>query len=363
MKVDIIGVNEVTGDVRAAWRRLQLVDEQLGNPCFAPVFTEAVARSRSDVRVALLQSEGRIAGILPFQRNLLGIGKPVGGGMSDFNGIIGPVRMDMGGLSLCKACGIGYLDFYHMLSNQESFRPFHRRLVPAPHLDTAQGFELYKARIQQGGSRCIANIEAAERRLSRKAGPVRVEHDTHDEQVFNTLLKWKSEQFRRTGVGDIFTKRWVCDMVRELFRLNDPDCTGVLSGLWAGDRLVAAHFGIRSSAVLNYWLPAYSQDFASYSPGLILLLHLVSNAAQSGIRKIELGKGEAWYKTRLATGSTILAEGEVAPVSMASFARRSIDFTKRLMRYTLKRNLTTESPSATPIMESREITSDMESGS
>ena len=52
------------------------------------------------------------------------------------------------------------------------------------------------------------------------------------------------------------------------------DFQGVLSGLYIGEKLVAAHFGMRSRRVLHWWFPAYDPELGKYSPGAQLLLEL-----------------------------------------------------------------------------------------
>jgi CelD/BcsL family acetyltransferase involved in cellulose biosynthesis len=94
------------------------------------------------------------------------------------------------------------------------------------------------------------------------------------------------------------------------------------STLHAGDRLVAAHMGMRSGNTLHYWFPAYDPEFAKYSPGIILLLRLARSVEGSGVRKIDLGKGEAHYKQRLMNGAVQLREGHVEVPSLLAGARR-----------------------------------------
>jgi hypothetical protein len=52
-------------------------------------------------------------------------------------------------------------------------------------------------------------------------------------------------------------------------------------------RLVAAHFGLRIDSTLHYWFPVYDEAFQAYSPGRILLKHVILAASQMGIHKNE----------------------------------------------------------------------------
>ena len=99
----------------------------------------------------------------------------------------------------------------------------------------------------------------------------------------------------------------------------------MLSVLFAGERPVAAHLGMRSRTAWHYRLPTYDRDFAKYSPGLILLLEMAAQAPALGIRMIDLGKGSALYKQRLMSGAVPLIEGVVpaSPLRAAAMTLRA----------------------------------------
>jgi CelD/BcsL family acetyltransferase involved in cellulose biosynthesis len=126
------------------------------------------------------------------------------------------------------------------------------------------------------------------------------------------LFEWKSAQYRETGVWDRFDQPWIVDVVRTLAGTSAEDVTGLLSTLRAGDDVVALHFGLLARDRLSWWFPVYNGEFARYSPGLILLLDLVGEAAARGIPLVDLGRGEHHYKLRVATGSYVVAQGAVA---------------------------------------------------
>jgi CelD/BcsL family acetyltransferase involved in cellulose biosynthesis len=96
----------------------------------------------------------------------------------------------------------------------------------------------------------------------------------------------------------------------------------MLSLLYAGERLVAGHFGMRGRSVWHYWFPAYDPEVAKYSPGLILLLKMAEHAPSLGVRTIDLGKGMSLYKQRLMNASVLLASGSVELPSWRSIRRQ-----------------------------------------
>jgi CelD/BcsL family acetyltransferase involved in cellulose biosynthesis len=97
----------------------------------------------------------------------------------------------------------------------------------------------------------------------------------------------------------------------------------MLSLLYAGERLLASHFGIRGRTVWHYWFPTYDPLMARYSPGLILLLKMAEHAPSLGVCTIDLGKGMSLYKERLMNTSVSLAHGSVELPSWRSIRRHA----------------------------------------
>ena len=97
----------------------------------------------------------------------------------------------------------------------------------------------------------------------------------------------------------------------------------MLSLLYAGERLVAGHLGMRGQFVWHYWLPSYDPEMAKYSPGIILLLKMAEHASRVGIHTIDLGLGMSLYKQRLMSDSVTLAGGSVELPSWHSLRRNA----------------------------------------
>ena len=70
------------------WCELQRTEPLLESPYFRPEFVRAVATVRTDVEIAVLKRDGTTVGFFPFQRGTLHIGRPVGGKLSDYHGVI-----------------------------------------------------------------------------------------------------------------------------------------------------------------------------------------------------------------------------------------------------------------------------------
>ena len=84
----LIALNELDAALVEAWRSIQRVEERLESPYFCPEFTRLVGSVRDDVRIVVIENDGRPVGFFPHQRAPWGRGKPVGGPLSDYHGVI-----------------------------------------------------------------------------------------------------------------------------------------------------------------------------------------------------------------------------------------------------------------------------------
>ena len=63
------------------------MDPALVSPYFCPEFTQAVGDVREDAFVGIVEDAGEFVGFFPFQRRALGVGKPIAGPLSDYQGL------------------------------------------------------------------------------------------------------------------------------------------------------------------------------------------------------------------------------------------------------------------------------------
>jgi len=291
-----------------AWDQIQQTVPGLESPYFRPEFTQQVAAVRDDVEVGILEEGNDICGFFPYQRGAWRVGYPVGGRLSDFQAVIALPHAVWDARELVQACGLRSWRFHHLLAAQQPFAPYQESTAVSPVMDLSEGFEAYCRRAQ---SSVIPQVQRKTRKLEREVGPLRFDFQSGEREALLTIRQWKSQQYRESEIVDPFTFDWITQLVEQIFERREPQFSGVLSTLHAGDRLVAAHFGMRSGSVLHWWFPAYDREFARYSPGSILLLEIARAAESQGIRRIDLGKGEETYKTWFSTGAIALASGIV----------------------------------------------------
>lgn len=311
MRVTIVPADRLTDDHVSLWSEIQQAEPSLASPFFRPEFVQAVASVRDDVAVGLVEESGQAAGFFPFQRTWGRAGRPVGEPLSDFHGLIARQACAWNAENLIRACGLTVWRFDHLLADQGTFRAYHQVETPSPFVDLSAGFQAYQEERRRAGSGEIARIQASIRAAERQVGPLRFEFHTTEDRVFETLVRWKSEQYRSAGCTNVFAFPWAVQLLERIRRQQSPLFSGVLSALYLGDRLAAVHLGMRSAGVLHYWFPAYDPALGRHSPGRICLLEIAKAAAAQGVQRIDLGKGMEPYKSRLMSGAISLAEGIV----------------------------------------------------
>lgn len=311
LSVRLVNARELSAEDVSVWSDIQQQNPAVDSPFFRPEFTQVVASVRDEVEVAILQSDGRPVGFFPFHRTRHGVAQAVGRRLSDLHGVIVAEQTTWSPEKLIDGCGLRAWYFDHLIQSQSPLRPYHWRLLESPYLDLRAGFAAYAEDLRSRGSRQLSQVLRKARKLAREVGRLRLEFHSGESIAFESLRKWKAEQYRRTRRLDVFQYDWVSELLDRIRRTQSEGFQGVLSVLHAGDQIAALHLGVRSRHVLHWWFPTYNQDLAQYSPGLILLTELAKASQSLGIQRIDLGRGDERYKASVSNGAFLIAEGAV----------------------------------------------------
>ncbi|HUB40228.1 MAG TPA: GNAT family N-acetyltransferase [Streptosporangiaceae bacterium] len=306
----------------AAWHGLQRQSDALASPFLCPEFAIAVGHCNPSARVAVLADGGQLAGFFPFEQRRFGLGAPIGAGLNDSQGLIGAPGTDWDPRQLLRACGLSEWQFDHLVAGQQSFAPHVTVVSPSPVIDLAGGYGDYAGQLQARSPQFCRDTARKARKLERELGELRLEADSRDLAELRTLMAWKSDQYRRNGWVDVFDRLWVAELVERLFAARGATFQGLLSVLYAGDKPVAAHFGLRAGPVLAHWFPAYDAQFARHSPGLIQHLRMAEQTSALGVELIDMGTGTERYKQTLRSRDLMVAEGVVTSGPVAAGAHR-----------------------------------------
>jgi CelD/BcsL family acetyltransferase involved in cellulose biosynthesis len=212
----------------------------------------------------------------------------------------------------------------------------------SPVLELSGGWDAYVQRLcltqrtQSPG--ILSTLRASLKRIERDIGPVRFEMREKSQVLLNELMRLKSEQSIRTmsTTGDPFSERWVRQLLADGLASMEDDFGASLSTLYAGDKLLALHYGLRSGPSLHSWFPVFDPAYAYYQPGLLLLRKIIETGCQQGLTLIDLGRGTASYKMRFKTSVVRLGEGAVSrPALIAQGA-----MTEKIIKLKIKSNPT-----------------------
>jgi CelD/BcsL family acetyltransferase involved in cellulose biosynthesis len=322
LRISVVRPGELGPAELARWRRLHDEDPELASPFLAPEFAVCVGRARAGARVAVLEDGGEVVGFFPYERGAFRIGRPIGAGLSDCQGLVAAAGLDWDPRALLRGAGLEVWEFDHLLASQRPFAPYHRARRPSPVIDLGDGYDAWLADRRRAFKGSITAMGRKQRKLEREVGPLHFELDSPDGDLLDTLMRWKSAQYRRTGRADRFARPATVQLVRDLLRTRAPGCSGTLSVLYAGQRPVAIHLGLRSAATLACWFPTYDIGLAKCSPGLLLHQYMAEAAAGADVARLDLGKGDQEYKTVLANRELEVAEGSVERPSTVAVARR-----------------------------------------
>ncbi len=110
--------------------------------------------------------------------------------------------------------------------------------------------------------------------------------------------------------SDMFTHRWTSE--NECFGpFSDPRVLhyftlmiergakydgAFMATLRGNSELLAVYFGLQTAAWRGCYRTAFREDYATYSPGHLLLIELIENSATHGWRGLDLMRGEHSYK-------------------------------------------------------------------
>jgi CelD/BcsL family acetyltransferase involved in cellulose biosynthesis len=235
--------------------------------------------------------------------------KPAGPG-ADYQGPISAPGVRIDPLGMVRGTGLRALRFDHLLDRPE-FTPWVEEHQIAPFIDANGGLDGYLTRVSKSGKDKMSRLRGKTKRAHSELGDVRLVWDTDEPDLLDRLIDVKRAQYESTGGYDFFATPRNRDFVHHLLKTRSDGFAGVLSALYAGDTLLAAHFGIRDGEVLHWWFPVFNREHSDLAPGWMMLRELIAAGPENGMARIDLGRGEEDYKRRAMTGAHSVCEGDV----------------------------------------------------
>ncbi len=128
---------------------------------------------------------------------------------------------------------------------------------------------------------------------------------------FDLLVKHKSDQYIRTNAFNIFSDKRILNFYKNLLKDSNYKEITNLSILMLNDEVLALHLGFLSKKVFYYIMPTYNIGYLKYSPGRILLEHLIEWSFKNNVEFFDFCTGNEKYKFDWTNNSMKVSEKKI----------------------------------------------------
>lgn len=318
MQIDIKKPSELSDGETEAWREFVAFSPELGSPYFALEFAECCEEARDDTRVIVLRREGRIQAFLPLQTGRIGYARPLAGPLGDVQGLICEPGSVVDLAELLRGARVPIFDFHSALSSQACFGPHTSSRDGSRIIDVSEGYNAWHEARRAAAPKAVRKLRQKRRRLEGAEGGFNFVMAETRPEAFETMLRWKRDQYRRSGYFDVFSVSWTRKLLDAVLRRQSDRFSGLCSSLSVNGEMVGVHVGMASDRLCHYWFPAYNPDYALMSPGVLMIDEMARTAAKIGHLGVELGPGEFGFKRDFSSYMVGINSGRVMLPSLLS---------------------------------------------
>jgi CelD/BcsL family acetyltransferase involved in cellulose biosynthesis len=208
---------------------------------------------------------------------------------------------------VAASCGV---DLIKLVSQPERVDGFANPFALLPHQRTPD--DVYAATLhgrtgEQALRSCLKSsmrgrLRTKERKLQEMAGYRYAVAATPAEvdRFLDAFLAQKAAHLAEQGVPNIFEDRKVVAFLRAACHHGLADRKPVieLHALECDTEVIAIFGGVNNGRRLSCMINSYTPGEASrWSPGLVLMTHLITRCGDTGVTSLDLGAGHATYKT------------------------------------------------------------------
>ena len=326
MRITARSIENLSGARVQRWNALLLAMPQIRSAFLSHAFCRAVHNVRGGVSVIHLESANGEEGFLPVQmrrgRSLLGHAEKVAGGMSDYFGVVGDLRMRVDPDALLRAARLSSLRFDHGIRDILPFafgdveESFGARLA-------VNDFEGFKAGLMASNKKFAQSALSRERRLASELGEIAFHWQAKDPAAaLEQLIAAKRAQYRRTGVPDSFATQWHRELLKMLLDTPSRECTAIISTLEAGGHWIGSKFSLICADTLHSWFSVYDPNHRRHGPGHLVWFKTLEEGSRRGVRMFDFGEGEADYKSQYGGESYAVYKGVIRRNSLRGHSER-----------------------------------------
>jgi CelD/BcsL family acetyltransferase involved in cellulose biosynthesis len=267
--------------------------------------------------VRLIDSMNQTAAILPMGIATSVLGRKAifpGGKHSNFNMMLfgSPAMTGLQGADLLAAlkrvaveCDI---DCFHFIHQPRQWNGLDNPLLTLPMQASAN--TAYRADLLPDGEAMIRSLMSSESRKKLRNKEKRIgefglvsfqkaETDKEIERILAVFLEQKAARFKNQGLDNPFASSEAAEFLRRgALPEGGSKPSFSLFYLSAGERVLSVLGGADHAGRMSGMFTSFDDapDIARYSPGDLLLLHLVKHLSNNGYSVFDLGTGDAAYK-------------------------------------------------------------------
>jgi len=309
IRTDIVRPSELDAASIAAWHAMMQETACLQRAFFAPEFALACERATNLARVVVFRKNHIPVAFFPFQyanrwRKLAGAGEQIGGYLSNHAGLIASPGFSIEPQFLIAAARLKALFINSLHEGQAPFGLTGQSSRIGHIMDLRAGGAQYFQELSNTRGHFLRDTRRRLRDAQKKFGALEFVFESAPTLAdIRDLIDAKRDQYARTGAGDVFDNPVAASIVESIFQHSSVHCRPVISVLWAGDQVLARHLGLMSHGVWSGWFPVYDPAIKDFSPGRLLLWHMINQASENGITFIDRGEGNSRAKRDFSNGT------------------------------------------------------------
>ena len=305
---DIIRPSELDTATIEAWHAMMKKTTFLQRGFFTPEFTIACGRAHDLARVVIFRNKQIPIAFFPFQfasrgHRMTGAGEQIGGLMSNHAGLIASPGFSIEPQLLLTAARLKALFVSNLQEGQATFGLTGQSSRIGHIIDLRDGGEHYLQELSRTRGHFLRDTRRRLRHAQKEFGAIEFVFDSAPTLAqVRDLIGAKRDQYARTGAGDPFGNFGFLTIVESVFEHPSIHCRPVISILRGDDRVLARHLGLMSQGVFSGWFPVYDPAAKEFSPGRLLMWHMINEAAKHGITFIDRGEGNSRAKQDFSNG-------------------------------------------------------------
>jgi len=307
-RIEIIGIGDLTARDVSQWTNWRAHHPELVGPYFDIRYVQAIGADVPGAHVARFYTEGRVAGYFACQIRA-GVLQPLGAPLSDYHALIAAPGFVPDINALLKATGARRLDFQGWvgpMDAQGQTVALQRRAALTP-----DGFDAWYEKQDQEHHKFFKNLSRCERNIIKDFGGFDFTWERVTPEVMDWIIGLKREQYKKSGLHDIFNCGWTRDVLVSLANLPDEDY-GLRAGVFRYEgKLVAAEISLVDKDNVHLWFPAYDPAYYRYTVGIVLTMAIIRHLTPLGYTSFDFGTGGEDYKSPMTVHAGECREGSL----------------------------------------------------